>query len=106
VVKVDLESGKARLEAGEEGFDPREIPEAVRDAGFTPQAVEITAVGEVTAGESGKVLQMPGVLAELPLSGEKAQELKPGRRVRLSGELEMPEEDAPFRLRVEEVGEP
>ena len=105
-MKVDLKSGQARIEVGDEGFDPREVPKAVEKAGFTPGAVEVTAVGEVVETEPGPMLRLSGPLTELRLLGEKVRDLGTGRRLRLTGKLEMPEAEEPARLRVEEVGEP
>ena len=105
---MDLEAGRARIEVEEGGMDPREIPEAIRKAGFTPGRVEITAVGELRSSEEGLDLHLlGGPLDRLPLTGEQAQDLEPDRRLRVTGELEYPDqaEDGPYRLWVEEVAE-
>lgn len=89
-------------------MDPREIPEAIRKAGFTPGRVEVTAVGEVRSSGEGRVLHLSaGPVDRLPLVGEMARRLEPGHELRVSGELEYPDkgEEEPYRLRVEGVEE-
>lgn len=53
------------------------IPSAVKDAGFTPGEIEVTAVGTLLTKGEMLALQLPGVVPEFVLAGgAKADELK------------------------------
>lgn len=103
---MDLQEGQARIEVREEGMDPREIPAAIRKAGFSPREIEIVAVGEVVrsdrASDSGVWLRLAGPLPQISLVGDGSEALEAGARVRVVGYLEEPEngEEGGFRLRV------
>ncbi|MFQ5927230.1 MAG: DUF5818 domain-containing protein, partial [Terriglobia bacterium] len=107
-VKVDLKSGQAViLPAPEKSFDPTRIPQAVKDAGFTPGEVEVTAVGTLARKKKLLLLEMSGPVRHFVLAaGAKAAELAQrrdllGQRVRVRGTLHPSHADRPAGLTVE-----
>ncbi len=95
------------LPAKEKSFDPTKIPKAVKDAGFTPGDVEVTAVGLLTRKDGLLLLEMPDSVRQFVLAGgAKAEELTGrrdllGKRLRLSGRLHPSHADRPPGLTVE-----
>lgn len=105
---MDLKSAQAIvLPAKGKSFDPTRIPKAVKDAGFTPRDVEITAVGSLARKDDLLLLEMPGPVAEFVLAGgEKAEDLTRrndlrGKRLRVTGRLHPSHADRPLGLTVE-----
>jgi len=105
---VDLKSAQAVvLPAKEKSFDPTKIPKAVKDAGFTPGEVEVTAEGSLTRKNSLLLLEMPGPVRQFVLAGgARAEELTGrhdllGKRVRVSGRLHPSHADRPPGLTIE-----
>jgi hypothetical protein len=88
-------------------FDPTKIPKAVKDAGFTPGEVEVTAAGTLASKGDMLVLQMQGVVTEFVLAGgPKADELEKRtdllqKRLRVTGKLHPSHADKPPGLTVE-----
>lgn len=107
-MKVELKEGQAVvLPKRGESFNPTKIPDAVKDAGFTPGRIEVTAVG-LLRDENGLLqLQMPGAVGKFVLAGgAKAEELKEradllGKKVRVTGQLHPSHGDKPPGLTVE-----
>ncbi len=95
------------LPAQEKSFDPTRIPKAVKDAGFTPGEIEVTAVGTFLREKDLLLLKMAGPVTQFVLAGgAKAEELKghsdlPGKRVRIAGRLHPSHTDRPPGLTVE-----
>ncbi len=93
-MKVDLKNGRAVvIPATGKDFDPTRIPKAIRDAGFSPGEIELTAVGVVTKEGERLAVELSGGPAKLVLSGgaklselERRNELL-GHRVRVTGKL-------------------
>lgn len=87
-------------------FDPTEIPEAVRKAGFDPGELRLVVVGRL-GQEDGLVLELEGPLPKLVLAGGEqidALREKPellGRDVRITGQLHGSHGDRPPGLTVE-----
>ena len=107
-MKVDLKAGAAVVRpAPGKSFNPTQIPKAVKDAGFTPGEIELTAAGTLAKKGDLLRLQMSGPLTELVLAGgEKAAELEKrsdlfGRHVRVRGKLHPSHADQPPGLTVE-----
>ena len=105
---MDLKSSQAVvLPAKEKSFDPTRIPKAVKDAGFTPGEVEVTAVGSLTRKDGLLLLEMPGALRQFVLAGgPKAEELMGrrdllGKEVRVLGKLHPSHGERPPGLTVE-----
>lgn len=106
-MKVDLKSGQAvvRLAPGK-SFDPTQIPKAVKDAGFTPGDIEVTAAGTLAAKGDLLQLELSGPLPRLVLAGgAQTEELKKrsdllGQRVRVTGKLHPSHADQPPGLTV------
>lgn len=88
-------------------FDPRRISKAVRDAGFTPGRVELTAAGQLARRGDLLVLEMTGAVKEFVLAGGAQgdaltdREDLLGRRLRVRGELHPEHADQPPGLTVE-----
>ncbi len=108
-MKVELKTGQVViLPAAGKSFDPTRIPKTVKDAGFTPGEVDVTAVGTLTSKKGWLLLEMPGLVREFVLvGGAKADELKKqsnllGRRLRVKGKLHPSHADRPPRLTVEQ----
>ncbi len=108
-MKVSLKEAEAIvLPAKEQSFDPTGIPRAVKDAGFNPGDVVVTAVG--TLSKKGELLRlrMAGPVGEFVLAGgAQASELEKrsdllGQRVRVIGKLHPSHADKPPGLTVEE----
>lgn len=96
-------------------FDPTKVPKAVKDAGFTPGEIEITAVGTLARQNQLLILETPGPVQQFALAGgEKFIELEQrrdllGQRLRISGTLNPSHADKPPGLTVERwmtVGKP
>jgi hypothetical protein len=107
-VKVDLKSAQAVvLPAKEKSFDPTKIPKAVKDAGFTPGEIEITAVGTFLREKDLLLLKLAGPVPQFVLAGgAKSEELKarsdlPSNRLRVTGRLHPSHADRPPGLTVE-----
>ena len=105
---MDLKSGQAviRPTAGK-SFDPTKIPKAVKDAGFTPGEIEVTATGTL-ARENGLLrLKMLGPVQQFVLAGgAKVEELNNrsdllGKRVQVTGKLHPSHADQPPGLTVD-----
>ncbi len=81
------------LPAKGDSFDPTEIPEAVRKAGFDPGEIRLVAVGKLRQKDDLLLLELEGALPKLVLAGgEQIEELteKPellGQEVRITGTL-------------------
>ncbi len=107
-MKVDLESSQAVVTPAEEkGFDPTQIPKAVRRAGFAPGDVHVTAVGTLSKQGELLALQMTGLLKMFVLAGgARVDELSQksellGQRVQVTGKLHPSHADKPPGLTVE-----
>lgn len=93
-MKVDLKEGQAILLPKERAsFDPAKIPSAVKDAGFTPGEIEVTAAGTLAREGELLLLEMPGPVPKLVLAGgPKGPELEGrsdllGQKLRVTGKL-------------------
>ena len=81
------------LPAAGETFDPTEIPEAVRKAGFDPGEIRLVAVGKLRQEDDLLLLELEGPLPRLVLAGgEQIGELTEepellGQEVRITGRL-------------------
>ncbi len=88
-------------------FDPSRIPKAVKDAGFTPGDVEVTAAGTLAEENDLLRLKMQGPVPVFVLAGgAKAEQLGSradllGKRVRVKGKLHPSHADKPPGLTVE-----
>lgn len=108
-MEVDFEAGSATVGPAEgESFDPRELPEAVRAAGFSSPEIRLTAVGTLGTREGEAYLEVPGTEPPFPLAaGEGAAGLEDrddlaGRRLRVTGRLVSGDDGEPTALAVEE----
>ncbi|MBI2956600.1 MAG: hypothetical protein HYY26_04735 [Acidobacteria bacterium] len=108
-MKVDLARGAAVVRPAKgKSFDPTKIPRAVKDAGFTPGDIELTATGTLAQEKDLLLLKMAGLLPKLVLAGgAKAAELKQqtelvGKRLRVTGKLHPSHADQPPGLTVEQ----
>ncbi len=90
-----------------EGFDPTSIATAVRDAGFSAERIDVTAVGTVVNEGGAARLEMTAPLTALRLrDGTKTAQLKERRGLlqgplRLTGRLEPAREGQPALLALE-----
>ena len=107
-MKVDLKSAQAVvLPAPGKSFDPTKIPKAVRDAGFTPGEVEVTAEGSLARKGDALVLETAGPVRQFVLAGgAEADELSArsellGKRLRVRGKLHPSHADRPPGLTAE-----
>ncbi len=107
-MKVDLKSGQATvLPAEAKSFDPTKIPKAVKDAGFKPGDIEVTAVGTLARENDFVLLEMPGPVRKFVLAGgAKSDQLNKRsdfrkRRLRVIGKLHPYHADRPPGLTVE-----
>jgi len=107
-VKADLAAGSAVVRpASGKSFDPARIPKAVKDAGFTPGEIEVTAAGTLVEENGLLRLKMQGPVPAFVLAGgPKAEQLKSrpdllGKRVRVTGKLHPFHADKPAGLTVE-----
>lgn len=105
---MELKSGQAILTpAPGKSFDPTRIPKAVRDAGFTPGEIEVSAAGKLVSKNGSLRLEMLGLVRTFVLvGGAKEEELKKrsdllSRRVRVTGKLHPSHADEPPGLTVE-----
>ena len=105
---MDLKSAQAVLSPAEgKSFDPTKIPQAVRQAGFMPGEIEVTAVGRLTVEDNFPRLEMSGAVEQLILAGgAKAEELRErssliGRRLGVTGVLHPSHADKPPGITVE-----
>ena len=108
-MKVELKTGQVViLPAAGKSFDPTRIPKTVKDAGFTPGEVDVTAVGTLTSKKGWLLLETPGLVREFVLvGGAKADELKEredllGQRLQVKGKLHPSHADRPPGLTVEQ----
>ena len=89
-------------------FDPTRLPKAVKDAGFTPGEIELTAAGKLTAKNGVLRLEMEGPIPALALAGgSQAKELRSqrdllGRRVTVTGRFAPGGKNQPPSLSIEE----
>lgn len=104
---MNLKSGQAVIRPAEgKSFDPTRIPKAVKDAGFSPGEIEVTAAGTLRS-EKDLLLEMTGPVPKFVLAdGAKAGELEKrsdllGQRVRVTGKLHPSHADKPPGLTVE-----
>ncbi len=107
-MKVDLAAGTAVVRpAAGKSFDPARIPKAVKDAGFTPGEIEVTATGTLVEENDELRLKMQGPAPIFVLAGGvKAEQLKGrtdlhGKRLRVTGKLHPSHADKPPGLTVE-----
>ena len=108
-MKVDLKSSQAVVTAAAEGksFDPTQIRKAVRNAGFEPGGIHVTAVGRLSKEGEFLALQMVGPVEKFVLAGgAKVDELSQrrellGQRIRVTGTLHPSHADKPPGLTVE-----
>ena len=108
-MKIELKTGQAVLlpKAGK-SFDPTRIPKAVKDAGFSPGEIDLTAVGILTRKDNSLQLAMPGLVKALVLAGgAKEDELAArrdllGQRLEVKGRLHPLHADRPPGLTVEQ----
>lgn len=105
---MDLARGAAVVRPAKgKSFDPTRIPKRVKDAGFTPGEIEVTAVGTLAREDRLLRLKMSPPVPQFVLAGgAKAEELKGrgellGKRVRVTGKLRPPHADEPPGLTVE-----
>ncbi len=101
-MKVDLKSGQAVVSAAKgKSFNPTRIPKAVKDAGFTPGEVTVTAAGTLTRADGLLRLNMAGPVPQFVLAGgPRAEELNSredlqGKRIRVTGKLHASHADKP-----------
>lgn len=79
----------------------------MKDAGFTPGNIEVTAAGSVVRKGDLLLLEMPGPVRQFVLAdGPKAEELKrqpdlPGKRLLVIGKLHPSHADRPPGITVE-----
>ena len=89
-------------------FDPAQIPKVIKDAGFTATEVSVTAAGTLSANGQQLELSIPGVGHPFALiSGPQAEALKKrpdlaGKRVRITGKLQLAGNKPPTAMSVEE----
>ncbi len=107
-MRVSLKEGEAIvLPRKDRSFDPARIPRAVRDAGFTPREIRVTAVGVLALEKEGPKLEIPGVQRRWSLAGGPvAQEPRKwedllGQRVRVIGLFDAGADASPPSLTVE-----
>lgn len=105
---VDLKNAQAVMTpAAGRSFDPTRIRKAVKDAGFTPGEIEVTASGTLVQRKDLLLLEMVGAPREFVLvGGPKFEELKKrsdlvGKRLRVRGKLHPFHADRPPGLTVE-----
>lgn len=95
------------LPAEEKTFDPTEIPRAVKDAGFSPGDIEVSAAGILRLKGDFLQLEMSGRVKEFVLAGgAKVDELEKrsdllGQRLRVTGKLHPFHADKPPGLTVD-----
>jgi hypothetical protein len=93
--------------ASGKSFDPSGIPKAVKDAGFTPGEIEVTAAGTFIEENGLLRLKMQGPVPVFVLAGGAKAELLKGRtdllgkRVRVTGKLHPSHADKSPGLTVE-----
>ena len=105
---VDLKNSQAVVTPAEgKGFDPSQIPKAVRNAGFEPGEIHVTAMGILSTAEGLLALEMTGAVKRFVLAGgPKVDELSQepdllSQRVRVTGKLHPSHADKPPGLTVE-----
>lgn len=108
-MKVNLKEGQALvLPKKDKSFDPAQIPGAVKSAGFTPGAIELTAGGTLALKDGRLGLEMEGALRTLNLAGGgKERELRSrddllGQRVAVTGNFQLNQEGRAPTLTVAE----
>ena len=107
-MKADLAAGTAVVRpASGKSFDPSRIPKAVKDAGFTPGEIEVTAAGTLVRENDLLRLKMDGPVPVFVLAGgAQAEPLRSrtdllGKRLRVTGKLHPSHADRPPGLTVE-----
>ena len=107
-MKVDFKSGLATVVPVEgKGVDPTGIRKAIRDSGFTPRGVTLTAVGVLARHGDQLALEMSGPVKKLVLAGgEGIDELTKklglrGQRIRVTGKLHPSHAEEPPGLTVD-----
>ena len=105
---MDLKSTQAVvLPAKGKSFNPTKIPKAVKDAGFTPDEIQVVAGGVLARKNDLLLLEMSGQVRQLVLAGgTKEKELRAradllGKRLRVSGKLHPSHADRPPGITVE-----
>jgi len=107
---VNLVKGKGTVypKAGR-SFDPVLIPKAIREAGFTATEVEVVVDGTLASRDGALELDVPGLTHPFVLpGGAQAKSLQGhknlvGRRIRVTGKLQMSHGNLPPTLTVEDV---
>lgn len=103
-IEVNMGVGSASMTASEgESIDFSSIPEAIRKAGFTPGAIDVTAAGTVSAeNEERTLLKVSGsdqelLLVNLSKEIEKkiAEFAEVGMRMRINGVLHFHSDEVP-----------
>ncbi len=88
-------------------FDPVQIPEAIKDAGFSAPEVLVEADGTLARREGSLELDVPGLKKVFGLSGGPQMDALAarvdlvGKRVHITGKLQTDRQDLPPRLTVE-----
>ena len=103
-IEINMAVGSASLSASEgESIDFSSIPEAIRKAGFTPGAIDVTAVGTVSAeNEERALFKVSATDQEMLLVnlseeiGKKVAEIAAaGVRMRVNGALHFHTDEVP-----------
>jgi mercuric ion binding protein len=67
-INVDMKEGTASLSAGEgQSINIAQIPKAVKESGFSPGKIEITAIGNVKRNDQQFALLIPDADLSIPL---------------------------------------
>ncbi len=88
-------------------FDPILIPKAVHDAGFTATEVKIVVDGTLATRSGASELDVPGLKHPFMLAGAsqedtlKKQRDLVGRKIRLTGKVQIGQADHPPTLSIE-----
>ena len=103
---MDWKAGWAEVfTSGSQDLDPGLLPGAVRDAGFEPGAIEVTAVGRLVEEEKHLFLALPSARCRL-VGGARLDELKQavsrGDRMRVTGPFVIADGSSPASLAVED----
>ncbi len=105
---MDLKNAQAVvLPAKGKSFDPTKIPTAVKDAGFTPGEITVTASGTLDRAGGFLRLKMAGPVPQFVLAGGAQAEALgrkadlSGRKVRIIGKLHASHADKPPGITVD-----
>ncbi len=109
-MSVSLRDGKAIItpKVGER-FDPFEIPNAIKKAGFTPGEVNLTVSGKLSRYKEFWALEVPGLAQPLllsggPASGKLGKSTAPvGGKLTVTGQLHPSHGDEPPGMTVENL---